>query len=213
MARYTGADCRLCRREGSKLFLKGERCTSNKCTFDRRAASQGKKELTPGPKAQMKIKVTEYGQQLREKQKTKRFYGVLERQFKGYYEEAVRSKEVTGEKMLKLLELRLDNVVYRMGIGASRDESRQIVNHGHIQVNGKNVNIPSYQVSAGDIIKIKDTKKANKFFTELKGAKIVTPKWVSFDSAKLTGKVISEPTREDIDLQVKENLIIELYSK
>jgi small subunit ribosomal protein S4 len=206
MARYTGADCRICRREGAKLFLKGERCLSNKCAFDKRPT-------VPGQHGMGRKKVTEYGLQLREKQKLKRTYGVLEKQFYAYFEEASRRKGITGEIMLSLLETRLDNVVYRMGIASSRDEARQLVSHGHIDVNGSNVNIPSYQVKKGDAITVKETKVKNAFFTELKGAKITTPKWVEFDAHKLAGKVLEMPAREDLDLTIKENLIVELYSK
>ncbi len=206
MAKYTCADCRQCRREGQKLFLKGERCTTKKCAMERRP-------VAPGPHAAGRRKPSEYSVQLREKQKAKRAYGLLEKQFRGYYEEAERMKGVTGENMLILLERRLDNVVYRMGIGSSRAQSRQIVNHGHITVNGKRVNIPSYQVKKGDVIAIKENKKDNEMFKELKGAKIVMPKWVEFDTESFVGKVIDNPQREDIDLNINEQLIIELYSK
>ncbi|MCI9031440.1 MAG: 30S ribosomal protein S4 [Clostridia bacterium] len=206
MAKYTCADCRQCRREGQKLFLKGDRCTTKKCAMDRRP-------VPPGPHGLGRKKASEYSLQLREKQKVKRAYGLLEKQFRGYYEEAERRKGVTGETMLFLLEKRLDNVVYRMGIGSSRAQSRQIVNHGHITVNGKNVNIPSYQVKVGDVIAIKEGKTDNGLFKELRGAKIVMPKWVEFDTEAFKGKVIAEPERADVDLNINEQLIIELYSK
>lgn len=206
MAKYTCADCRQCRREGQKLFLKGERCTTKKCAMERRP-------VAPGPHAAGRRKPSEYSVQLREKQKAKRAYGLLEKQFRSYYEEAERMKGVTGENMLILLERRLDNVVYRMGIGSSRAQSRQIVNHGHITVNGKRVDIPSYRVKKGDVIAIKENKKDNEMFKELKGAKIVMPKWVEFDTESFVGKVIDNPQREDIDLNINEQLIIELYSK
>ncbi len=206
MAKYTCADCRQCRREGQKLFLKGDRCTTKKCAMDRRP-------VPPGPHGLGRKKASEYSLQLREKQKVKRAYGLLEKQFRGYYEEAERRKGVTGETMLFLLEKRLDNVVYRMGIGSSRAQSRQIVNHGHITVNGKNVNIPSYQVKVGDVIAIKESKTDNGLFKELRGAKIVMPKWVEFDTEAFKGKVIAEPERADVDLNINEQLIIELYSK
>ena len=206
MAKYVGADCRLCRREGCKLFLKCERCTTKKCAMERKA-------LLPGQHGAERKRVTGYGTQLREKQKVKRAYGLLEGQFHKYYEEAERMKGVTGENMLSLLERRLDNVVYRMGIGASRAESRQIVNHGHITVNGKSVNIPSYLVSAGDEIAVKESKKESAMFKQLVGAKIVTPKWVEFNTETLVGKVIALPQRDDIDLAIQEHLIIELYSR
>jgi len=206
MAKYTAADCRQCRREGAKLFLKGDRCTSKKCAIERNP-------MIPGQHGAGRKKVSEYGIQLREKQKCKRAYGLLEKQFKSYYFDAERMKGVTGETMLILLERRLDNVVYRMGIGSSRAQSRQIVNHGHITVNGRRVNIPSYRVKAGDIIAVKDNKKENKMFQELKGARIVMPKWVEFDTETFTGKVVTLPQREDIDLNIQEHLIVELYSK
>ena len=158
-------------------------------------------------------KVSEYGLQLREKQKAKRAYGLLEKQFYSYYEEAERMKGITGENMLMLLELRLDNVVYRMGIGSSRAQSRQIVNHGHITVNGKVVDIPSYHTKAGDVIGVKEVKQDNAMFKELRGAKIVMPKWVEFDTETFVGKVVENPKREDIDLSINEQLIVELYSK
>ncbi|MCL2861505.1 MAG: 30S ribosomal protein S4 [Firmicutes bacterium] len=207
MAKYTGADCRICRREGTKLFLKGERCTSKKCAIERRP-NKG-----PGFHGTSRKKPSEHNIQLREKQKTKRIYGLLEKQFHGYYIEAQRQKGITGENMLMLLEKRLDNVVFRMGIGSSRGMSRQIVNHGHITVNGRVVNIPSYQVKKGDIIGVKESKKENEMFKELKGAKIVMPKWVEFDTDAFVGKIIENPTREDIDLKINEQLIVELYSK
>lgn len=206
MAKYTDADCKLCRREGAKLFLKGERCTSKKCAFEKRP-------VPPGQHGTGRKKVTEYGTQLREKQKTKRLYGLLEKQFHGYYVEATRLKGNTGELMLILLERRLDNVVFRMGLGASRAQSRQLVNHGHITVNGKTVDIPSYQVKSGDEIAVKENKRDNAIFKELRGAKIVMPKWVSFDTENLVGKVIEMPLREDIDQGIQEHLIVELYSR
>ena len=206
MAKYTCADCRQCRREGQKLFLKGERCTSKKCAMERRP-------VPPGQHGQGRKKASEYSVQLREKQKAKRAYGLLEKQFHGYYEEAERMKGVTGENMLALIERRLDNVVYRMGIGASRAQCRQIVNHGHITVNGKRVDIPSDQVKLGDVIAVNELKKDNAIFKELRGARIVMPKWLEFDTESLVGKIIDNPKREDIDLNINEQLIVELYSK
>ena len=206
MAKYTGPDCRQCRREGCKLFLKGQRCMSAKCAIERRP-------VVPGQHGLMRRKEKEYGIQLREKQKVKRAYGVLEKQFRKTYEEAVRMKGVTGDNLLSLLERRLDNVVYRMGIGDSRSEARQIVNHRHITVNGKAVNIPSYTVCKGDIIAIKENKRALDIFKSLKDAKPIMPKWLEFNGAKLTGKILDLPMRDDIDLNIHENLIIELYSK
>ena len=206
MARITCADCKKCRREGQKLFLKGERCTSKKCAMERRP-------VAPGQHGASRKKNSEYAVQLREKQKAKRAYGLLEKQLYSYYEEAERMKGITGENMLMLLELRLDNVVYRMGIGSSRAQSRQIVNHGHITVNGKVVDIPSYHTKAGDVIGVKEVKQDNAMFKELRGAKIVMPKWVEFDTETFVGKVVENPKREDIDLSINEQLIVELYSK
>jgi len=206
MARYTGPDCRLCRREGCKLFLKGERCVSPKCAIDRRP-------VVPGQHGLLRRKEKEYGVQLREKQKVKRAYGVGEKQFRNMYEEAVRMKGVTGDNLLSLLERRLDNVIYRMGIGSSRSEARQIVSHRHITVNGHPVNIASFKVSKGDVIAIKENKKQLDMFKQLKGQKPVMPKWLEFNGDKLTGKILDLPERSDIDLNIHENLIIELYSK
>lgn len=206
MAKYTDAKCRQCRREGCKLFLKGERCTSGKCAIDRRP-------VVPGQHGAARKKVSEYGLQLREKQKVRNAYGLLERQFTIYYKKAEKSKQTTGLALLQMLELRLDNVVYRMGVGASRAESRQIVNHGHITVNGKKVNIPSYQVKVGDIIAIKESKRDLEMFKALKELKIVMPKWLEFNNETLTGKILALPERDDIDLNIKENLIVEFYSR
>ena len=206
MARCTGADCRECCREGCKLFLKGERCTTKKCAMERRP-------VAPGQHGASRKKVTEYGTQLREKQKVKKAYGILEKQFRRYYDEAERMKGVTGENMLSLIERRLDNVVYRMGIGSSRKEARQIVNHCQITVNGKTVNIPSYQVKVGDVIAVKENKRELEMFKQLKDMKVVMPKWLEFNSENLTGKVLALPARDDIDLSIREHLIIELYSR
>lgn len=205
MAKNTSPDCKQCRREGMKLFLKGERCLT-KCAFDKRP-------VVPGQHGTARKKFSEYGMQLREKQKVRRTYGLLEKQFRIYYEKATRSKEGTGWALLKMLELRLDNVVYRMGIGSSRSESRQIVNHGHITVNGKKVNIPSYQVKVGDVIQIKENKQSLEMFKALKEAKVNTPKWLEFNPATLTGKVLALPEREDIDMNIQEHLIVEFYSR
>lgn len=206
MAKYTDADCRLCRREGCKLFLKGDRCISPKCAMEKRP-------VVPGQHGLGRKKVTDYGQQLREKQKVKRAYGLLEKQFRGYYEKATRMKGVVGENMLSLLERRLDNVVYRLGIGDSRSESRQIVNHGHICVNGKTVNIPSYIVKVGDEIAIKESSRNLPKFAQLKDMKIVVPKWLEFNTNTMVGKIIALPKRDDIDLNIQEHMIIELYSR
>ena len=206
MAKLIGADCRECRREGCKLFLKGERCTTKKCAMERRP-------VLPGQHGASRKRVTEYGLQLREKQKVKKAYGILEKQFRRYYEEAVRMKGVTGDNMLSLIERRLDNVVYRMGIGSSRSECRQIVNHGHITVNGKRVNIPSFSVKVGDVIAIKENKQELEMFKALRGMKVVMPKWLEFNTETLTGKILALPKREDIDMNISEHLIIELYSR
>ena len=208
MARTIEPDCRQCRREGCKLFLKGERCTSKKCAMERRP-------VIPGQHGNSRRRVTfsEYGTQLREKQKVKRMYGVLEKQFRDYYEDAKRMKGIVGENMLSLIERRLDNVVYRMGIGASRKQCRQIVNHGHIAVNGKRVDIASFRVKVGDVISIRENKQELEGFKALKGMKVVMPKWLEFDTNALTGKIVALPSREDIDPDIKEQLIIELYSR
>ncbi len=206
MAKYTGADCRLCRREGCKLFLKGERCLTKKCAMERRAK-------VPGVHADSRKRPSEYGLQLREKQKVKRAYGLLEKQFRKYYVMAEKQTGKVGENMLSLLERRLDNVVYRMGIGASRAECRQIVNHGHITVNGKVVNIPSYIVKVGEVISIKESKRNKEMFKELKDVKVILPKWLEFNVSTLTGKIVALPQRDDIDLNIQEHLIVELYSK
>ena len=206
MAKYINADCRLCRREGAKLFLKGERCTSKKCAMERRPQ-------TPGQHPNSRKKPTEYLIQLREKQKVKRAYGLLEKQFRGYYETAARLRGKTGEVMLSLLERRLDNVCYRLGLGASRAQARQIVNHGHILVNGKKVNIPSYQVKAGDEVSVCEKSSKSPLFASIRDARVIVPKWLEFDSSKLTGKITTLPARDDIDLTIAEHLIIELYSK
>ena len=208
MAKYTDAKCRLCRREGGKLFLKGDKCYKTSCPFEKRP-------VAPGQHGADRKKVSEYGLQLREKQKTKRIYGVLENQFRHYYERADRMKGITGENMLSLLERRLDNVVFRMGLAGSRSQARQLVTHAHFTVNGKNVDIASYEVKMGDVIAVKENKRGNKYFTALKeaGKNNNTPKWVEFDLETLTGKVIALPTREDIDSQIAEHMIVELYSK
>ena len=208
MAKYTEADCRLCRREGCKLFLKGDRCLTKKCAFERRPTAPGQHGAD-----NVRKKVSEYGTQLREKQKVKRAYGLLEKQFHGYFVRAEKMKGITGETMLSLLERRLDNVVYRLGFGASRAQARQIVNHNLITVNGKSVNIPTYQVVVGDVISIKENKKGLEVFKVLKDMKVVVPKWLEQNPTELTGKIIALPQRDDIDLNIKEYLIVELYSK
>lgn len=208
MAKYTGPSCRLCRREGEKLFLKGDRCYSEKC------AMKNNRAFAPGQHGQKRKKASPYSVQLREKQKTKRIYGLLEKQFHMYYKKAEKMRGVTGENMLMLLETRLDNVVYRMGIGDSRMQARQIVNHGHITVNGKRVDIPSYLIKVGDEIAVKENKISNAYFTDLKASTFKPQvKWLEFDSTSLKGKIIALPTREDIDMNIAEHMIVELYSK
>ena len=208
MSRYKDAQCRVCRREGCKLFLKGERCYSDKCSISRR-------NYAPGDHGQNRAKLSEYGTQLREKQKTKTYYGVGEKQFRKYFEMASNQKGVTGEALLQILESRLDNVVYRLGFGASRAQARQLVNHAQFEVNGKKVNIPSYLVKAGDIITVRENKKDNatlKANVE-ESAKRPVPAWLERDTEKLSGKVIKLASREDIDIPIEEHLIVELYSK
>lgn len=209
MARYTGAVCRQCRREGQKLFLKGDRCYSDKCAIDRRP-------FAPGQHGQARNKkLSEYGLQLREKQKARRYYGVLESQFAKYYEMAASTKGVTGENLLAILESRLDNVIYRLGFAMSRPEARQLVRHGHFVVDGHKTDIPSYLVKPGQTITIKDTSRGLdkiKNSLEANGSR-PAPKWLDFDKNTLTAKVVSVPAREDIDLPIEEHLIVELYSK
>ena len=206
MARYTEANCRLCRREGQKLFLKGERCYSPKCAIERR-------NYAPGQHGQSRKKMSDYGTQLREKQKTKRFYGMQETQFRNLFDKASRKKGITGENLLILLESRLDNVVFRLGFASSRKEARQLVTHNHFTVNGKKVNIPSYEVKAGDVIKVKEKSTNSPKFKEVKEMSITVPSWLTVDVEKLEGKVVSHPTRSEIDTPVAEHLIVELYSK
>ena len=208
MARYTGPACKLCRREGTKLFLKGDRCLSGKCAIDRR-------NTAPGQHGAATKKLREYGMQLREKEKTKRYYGVLERQFVNYFEEADRTKGMTGENLICLLERRLDNVVYRMGMGASRKEARQLVLHGHFQLNGKNVNIPSLIVKAGDVISVKESSRKSVKIKDLAESLSTksAPKWLDVDKNGLSVKVATLPARDDVDFEFNEQLIVELYSK
>jgi len=208
MAVYSGPVCRLCRRDGVKLFLKGERCYTSKCAIERR-------KYPPGQHGQRQRKLAEFGIQLREKQKLKRIYRVLERQFRSYFKEAVRRKGVTGETLLQLLELRLDNAVYRMGFGLSRRQARQLVNHGHFLVNGKKVNIPSYQLRVGDTVALAERGKqagAIKDAIATTGGRR-TPEWLTLDLGAMSGSVVSVPTREQIDTQVNEALIVEFYSR
>lgn len=206
MSRYTDANCRLCRREGQKLFLKGDRCYGSKCAIDRR-------NYAPGQHGQGRAKISDYGLQLREKQKAKRFYGLQETQFRNLFDKAARKQGITGENLLILLETRLDNVVFRLGFASSRKEARQLVSHGHFTVNGKKVNIPSFTVKAGDVIKVKEKSTNSPKFKEVKEMSITVPSWITVDVEKLEGKVLSVPTREEIDTPVAEHLIVELYSK
>ncbi len=205
MARYTGPVCKLCRREGLKLFLKGERCLTEKCAIERRA-------YPPGQHGRGRTKQSEYLTQLREKQKARRYYGLLEKQFRGYYEKASRKQGVTGENLLRLLEQRLDNVVYRLGFGASRAQSRQLIRHGHFSVNGRRVTIPSFQVKPGDEISLKHerAKETIESATDLVAS---VPAWLQADHENLGGKVLRTPERDEIDVPVQEQLIVELYSK
>ena len=209
MARYTGAVCRLCRREGQKLFLKGDRCYTDKCSIERRGYAPGQHGNARNKK------LSEYGVQLREKQKARRYYGVLESQFAEYFEMANKRKGMTGENLLAILESRLDNVVYRLGFAMSRAEARQLVRHGHFTVNGKKVNIPSYLVSVGETIELKETSRSlDKFKGSLEAnASRVVPKWLDMDKTHNVAKVVAVPAREDIDLPIEEHLIVELYSK
>ena len=209
MARYAGPVCRLCRREGMKLFLKGERCYGEKCAIDRR-------NVPPGQHGRgRRARLLGYGLQLREKQKVRRMYGVLERQFRRYFEKADRQRGVTGEKLLQLLERRLDNVVYRLGFAASRPQARQLVRHGHFNVNGRRTNVPSFSVSAGDVIAVRPTSAKNPAIAyameEVKGRGI--PEWLELDGETLSGSLTAAPTREQLNLPVQEQLIVELYSK
>jgi len=206
MARYTGPSCRLCRREGQKLFLKGERCYSGKCAMEKRA-------YAPGQHGQNRKKASDYGLQLREKQKAKRFYGLQETQFHNYFVKAAAKQGITGENLLIMLETRLDNTVFRMGFASSRKEARQLVTHGHFTVNGKKADIPSLQVKPGDVIAVKAKSTSSPKFKEIKEMTISTPEWVTIDTDKLEGKVLSVPTRAQIDTPVAEHLIVELYSK
>jgi small subunit ribosomal protein S4 len=207
MARYTEAVCRMCRREGQKLFLKGDRCYSTKCAMEKRS-------YAPGQHGQGRSKASDYALQLREKQKTKRFYGLQEAQFRNLFEKADRKAGITGENLLQLLELRLDNVVYRLGLAKTRRMARQIIVHGHIKVNGKKVDIPSYQVKAGDVITLRERSAEQAMFKALReGTGVVTPKWLTFDAATLVGTVAALPAREDIDCPIQEHLIVELYSR
>ena len=210
MARYTDASCRLCRREGLKLFLKGTKCYTPKCAIDKRNYAPGQHG-----QSQQRKKVSEYGIQLREKQKVRRFYGVLETQFRKYFDMASKQKGKSGENLLTILETRFDNTVYRLGLATSRPEARQLVTHGHFTVNGKKLDIPSYLIKLGDVIAVKEKSRTSpkvKAIHEIAGSKVI-PQWLEFDAENLTGKVVALPSREDIDLPIREHLIVELYSK
>jgi len=210
LARYLGPVCRLCRREGMKLFLKGERCHSEKCAIEKRNIPPGQHGRDRRPK------LLGYGLQLREKQRARRIYGVLERQFRNYFEKAARMKGITGELLLSMLERRLDNVVYRMGFGTSRAQCRQLVRHGHIQVNGRKVNIPSFEVKTGDVIEVREKSRKNPTILAARDATAhqPVPSWLEVDREALRGRVIGAPRRDElVQIQLNEQLIVELYSK
>ncbi|MCC6619098.1 MAG: 30S ribosomal protein S4 [Chloroflexi bacterium] len=208
MARYTDAVCRICRREGLKLFLKGSRCYSRKCAFERRSSP-------PGMNTMRRRKVSEYGLQLREKQKVRKSYSVLERQFRNYFAKADARKGVTGENLLRMLEMRLDNVVFRMGFATSRSQARQLVTHGHFAVNGRPTNVPSFATKVGDRIEVRESRRGREYFKSaaevIRAAQV--PEWVSVDPAKLSGTVLAEPAREQMPLEFNEQLVVEYYSR
>jgi small subunit ribosomal protein S4 len=208
MARYTDSVCRICRREGLKLFLKGARCYSRKCSFERRSTP-------PGMNTQRRRKVSEFGLQLREKQKVRKTYSIMEKQFRNYFEKASKRKGMTGEELLRMLEMRLDNVVYRMGLARSRAEARQLVSHGHFTVNGRPTNIPSYSTKPGDKIEVRESRRGREYFKTasetVKAAQI--PDWVSVDAAKLAGSIVTEPVREQMPQEFNEQLVVEYYSR
>jgi small subunit ribosomal protein S4 len=206
VARYTGPSCKLCRREGMKLFLKGERCLTEKCAIERRS-------YPPGEHGRGRIKQSQYLLQLREKQKARRYYGLLEKQFRNYYEKAARGSGVSGENLLRLLETRLDNVIYRLGFAASRSQARQLVRHGHFQVNGRRVNIPSFQVRPNDVITLKNGSPAEQVVRDATDLTASVAPWLQADHDGLTGKILKLPDRAEIDTPVQESLIVELYSK
>ena len=210
MARYTGPSCRLCRREGCKLYLKGERCMTDKCALSRREQAPGQHGAGSGRR-----RVKEYSLQLREKQKAKRYYGILEKQFENYFKKADRKEGQTGENLLTMIERRLDNVVYRMGMAESRKEARQLVLHAHFTVNGKKVNVPSYEVRKGDVIALKDSsRKLEKFKVLIENITARTvPAWMNVDKENIVATITELPTREDVDFPFEEHLIVELYSK
>ncbi len=211
MARYNGPVCKLCRREGEKLFLKGDRCFSPKCAFERRSYAPG----MHGRQAQYRRKESDYALQLRAKQKARRVYSVYERQFRRYFHEAQRQKGLTGVNLLILLESRLDNVVYRLGFASSRAQARQLVRHGHFDVNGRKTNIPSYLVKPGDVVAVRDFSRGNSYFTEVSQVldESQVPAWLNLDLPNLTGKVLDLPSRDDVDITLNEQLIVEFYSR
>jgi small subunit ribosomal protein S4 len=208
MARYTDPVCRLCRREGAKLFLKGSRCYTKKCAFERRPSP-------PGQHGVRRRKVGDYGLQLREKQKVRRIYRILERQFRNYFDAAESRPGVTGENLLRLLELRLDNVVFRLGIATSRDHARQLVNHGHFAVNGRPTNIPSFQVKPGDTVAVRESKRDREPFKMAKESlrSVAVPEWLTIDPATLTGTIAAAPRRDQMPLELNEQLVVEYYSR
>jgi small subunit ribosomal protein S4 len=208
LARYRGSSCRLCRSEGLKLFLKGDRCYSDKCAYERRG-------YAPGEHGQSRRKRTDYGIQLREKQKVKRMYGLMEKQFRGYFERGDRQKGVTGTNLLIILERRLDNMVYRMGLSTSRSEARQLIKHNHFMINGKKVNIPSYLVKIGDSIQVKEkSRKVGRIMEAVETvARRGIPQWLELDADNFTGVVKRYPTREELTMPIQEQLVVELYSK
>ena len=208
MARYTGPSCKLCRREGKKLFLKGDRCLSDKCAVSRRAT-------VPGQHGAGRKTVKEYGMQLREKQTARRYYGVQEKQFKKYYVKADKKSGLAGENLLSILESRYDNAVYRMGLASSRKEARQLVRHGHFTLNGKKANIPSILLKVGDVIALREKSRSSEKFKELieEMANVTAPKWLDLNKDAVSAKVVAMPARDDVDFDFNEQLIIELYSK
>lgn len=212
MARYTDSVCKLCRRESMKLFLKGERCLSPKCAVERRAFPPG----MHGKKQTFRRKTSDYGTQLREKQKARRVYGVMEKQFRNYFEEASRTTGMTGVNLLAMLERRLDNVVYRLGLADSRAQARQLVRHGHFEVNGRKTDIPSFQVSVGDVIKVRQNAQNKTYFKDraqlMQGA-AKTPAWLKFTFTALSAEVVGNPAREDVEIPLNEQLIVEYYSR
>ncbi len=211
MARYTGSKCKLCRREGEKLYLKGDRCYSPKCAFERRAYAPG----AHGRRRSFRRKSSDYGVQLREKQKVRRIYGVLEQQFRRYYSSALKQKGLTGSNLLEMLERRLDNIIYRLGFATSRDQARQLVLHGHFEVNGRRARTPSMLLDANDVVIVREHSRKNEYFRDVGKAleHVTTPDWLSLDAENLQGRVLSLPRREQLDLPIKEQLIVEYYSR